>query len=314
MSLFNTSAEPAKRVSQGQLEALLSIYYQDSLTGMVRLTPASEDKGEFFVLLYLDGDLFRMYQHLPKGYVRHDTQQWMSVLPQTELNLQSFQFPSRFLRPLQIIFETTKTGEVKTVSTPSVINMIHKLEGNPNPILAHFHWPSADGFAFVPGNNLASRNLSFWSPHHTSGIPSFARWPESECRLTLFETEKENTAWYENCLTLGLDYLYEQIFKRYDELVGASMVTRLEDQLNSVARTQRWKISFTNRVLDDSHFFPSLSDMRIAYRTLLMSGQRHISSVVGEKLFEESARAGFVSLSSVLQKTLTQDNIFTYRV
>jgi hypothetical protein len=111
-----------------------------------------------------------------------------------------------------------------------------------------------------------------------------------------------------------MSFLYEQVFKGYEDLVGASMVSRLEDQLNTVSHRQRWNISFTNYLLDDSHFFPSLSDMKVAHRTLLMSGQRHISSVVGEKLFEEIVQAGFARLSPLLQTTLAQNNILNSRV
>lgn len=311
---FNSFSEPARRVSQGQLQALLSIYQQDSLTGIVQLTPV-QSTGEFFVLLYVEGKLFRLYQHLSKGYVRHDeTHAWNAILPSKDMDLLSHQFSPRFIRPLQVIFEAAKTGDTSKVATQAVIEKIQMLEKKPNPLLAHFHWPSADGFALIPGNGLPSRQLLFWSPNHSSGIPNFTRWPETECTLTTYEVNAASTAWHENCLALGLDYLYEQIFIRYDELVGSSMVSRLEEQLNTVSRMQGWKISFTGHTLNDTHFFSSMSDMRIAYRTLLMSGQRHISSVVGEKLFEESARAGFISLPPVLQTTLTKDNVFTYRI
>jgi len=309
---FNSTTEPPSRVSPGQLQALLSIYQQDSLTGMVRLTPA-RGNGEFFVLLYVDGQNISLYHHLPEGYVRHEVQSRNTVLPKGDLDLSAHQFSPRFIRPLQGMFEKASSKQAGQIKTQSVIETIKKLEQNPEPLLAHLHWPGADGFVFIPGLGFPSRQLLFWSPDHASGIPNFARWPEPECTLTTYGGSMDSKAWRENYLMLGLDFLYEQIFSRYNDLVGSGMANRLEDHLNSVARMQGWKISFSGHTLDDVHFFTSLSDMRIAYRTLFMAGQRHISSVVGEKLFEESARAALVALPTVLKTTIENDNIFTYK-
>jgi hypothetical protein len=310
---FNSQTNHPSRVSQVQLQALLSIYQQDSLTGMVRLTPIRSN-GDFFVLLYVDGQNISIYQHVSENYIRHEVQDRNAILPKGELDLSSLQFSSRFIRSLRGMFERANSKQMGKINTQSVAENIKKLEQNPEPLLAHLHWPSADGFVLIPGLGFSSRQMLFWSPEHSSGIPNFARWPEPECTLTTYSGSTESKAWRENYLMLGLDFLYEQIFNRYNDLVGSGMANRLEDHLNSVARMQGWKISFSGHTLDDVHFFTSLSDMRIAYRTLFMAGQRHITSVVGERLFEESARAALVALPTILKTTIENDNIFTYQI
>ena len=310
---FNSSSESARRVSPGQLQALLSIYQQDARTGMVHLS-SPQNKNDFFVLLYVDGQAIRFYQHQSKGYVRHDMLAKNSILPKSELDLQEYEFSARFIRPLQGIFEQTKIEQPVKISTQSILDIIQKLEKGSEPVVAHFHWPSAEGFSLIPGNGLPSRQSMFWSQNQPSVMPNFIRWPEPECTLTTYSGNAESNAWHENYLMLGFDFLYEQIFSRYDELVGASMVTRLENQLNAVARLQGWKISFSGRILDDTQFFSSAGDMRIAYRTLLLTGQQHISSVVGERLFEESLLIAIGALPSILRSTLQVNNILTYRI
>jgi hypothetical protein len=314
MPLLTPSTESATRVSPGQLQALLSIYHQDSLTGLVRVTPVQESSGEFFVLLYVNGQPLRMYQNEAKKYTRQNAESWSATLPQIEMDLQSYQFSAHFIRPLQIAFESNKINSAGELATQDVYKRIKELEKSPTPMLAHFEWPRADGFVLIPGGGLSSRQLLFFSPNQPNSIPNLARWPEPTCKLSTYEIEPDNEAWRENCLMLGLDFLYEQIFNRYDELVGASMTARLQEQLNNTARIQRWRISFNGRTLEDFEFFPAMKDMSRAYRSLLMSGQNYIASVVGENLFEESARAGFTSLPQVLQNTLAKENIFTYRL
>jgi hypothetical protein len=305
-----SSSESPRRVSPGQLQALLSVYQQDLLTGLVYLTPAA-NKREALVLFYVQGQLLCLYQRQPDGYKRHEAQARNVVLPKNEMDLQSFQVETHFIRPLQGIFENAKTEAGKTIATPSVPDTIRELEKSPEPLLAHFRWPGADGFSLIPGNGLTSRQFMFWSQDQASSIPNFARWPEPECTLTTYRGNVESRAWRENYLVLGFDFLYENIFNRYDELAGSNMVTRLEEQLNSISRTQGWQIGFFGHRLQDTHFFNSLSDMRIAYRTLLMAGQRHISGVVGEKLFEQSIALAAGSLPSVLRATLQSENILS---
>lgn len=305
-----SSSETPRRVSPGQLQALLSVYQQDSLTGLVYLT-STGNKQETVVLFYVNGQLLCLYQCQADGYIRHEAQARNAVLPKSEMDLQSFRVEAHFIRPLQGIFENAKSDAGKTISTPSVPGAIQELEKSPEPLLAHFRWPSADGFSLIPGNGLASRQFMFWSQDQVSSIPNFSRWPEPECTLTTYHSNAESRAWRENYMVLGFDFLYENIFKRYDELVGANMVARLEDQLNSISRTQGWQIGFYAQRLQDTQFFASMSDMRIAYRTLLLAGQRHISGVVGEKLFEQSIVLAAGSLPSVLRATLQSENILS---
>lgn len=313
MIAFNASAEAPRRVSPGQLQALLSVYQQDLLTGLVRLS-LPQSKEDFVILLYAEGQIIRLYQHLAHGYVRHEPISRNAILPKVDADLQAYQFPARFLRPLQGLFEQTRViDETLTVSTPNVVDTVRRLEKSAEPLLAHFHWPNADGFVLVPGNGLTSRQLMFWSPGQPTTVPNFFRWGEPECTLTTYAGNMESKAWRENYLMMGLDFLYEKIFQRYDDLVGASMVSRLEEQLNSVSRMQGWKISFAGRALEDNHFFSSLGDMRIAYRSLLLAGQRHISAVVGERLFEETLFGAVNTLSPTLRTTLQMDNILNYQ-
>lgn len=310
---FAAAPEAPKRVSQGQLQALLSIYQQDSLTGMVHLAN-DHGKGDFSVLLYVAGQNISVYQHKNDSYIRHEVRDRNMALPKGDFELASYQFSARFIHPLQAMFEKASSKSAGQVQTAMVSETIKKLEQSPEPLLAHLHWPGADGLLFIPGLGFSSRQLLFWSPDHASGIPNFTRWPEPECSLTLYSGSMESRAWRENYLMLGFDFLWEQIFRRYNDLVGSGMVTRLEENMNSMARVQGWQISFSGRTLDDTHFFTTLSDMRIAYRTLYMAGQRHIASVVGEKLFEESARAALVALPTVLKTTLETENILSYQI
>lgn len=310
---FSAPTEASKRVTQGQLQALLSIYQQDSLTGMVHLA-TDHNKGDFSVLLYVAGKNISIYQHKNDGYIRHDAGSQNIILPKGDLELSSYQFSPRFIRPLQAMFEKTGSKSAGQIKTSAIAENIKKLETSPEPLLVHFHWPGADGLLFIPGLGFSSRQLLFWSADHSSGIPNFARWPEPECTATIYTGNLESRAWRENYLMVGFDFLWEQIFSRYNELVGSGMVTRLEEQMNSMARIQGWQISFSGHTLDDTNFFSTLSDMRIAYRTLYMAGQRHIASVVGEKLFEESARAALVALPTALKNTLETENILSYKI
>lgn len=305
-----SSSESPRRVSPGQLQALLSGYQQDLLTGLVYLTSA-RSKQEAVVLFYVNGQLLCLYQRQADGYIRHESQARNAVLPKHDVDLQFFRVETHFIRPMQGIFENAKSEAAKTIATPSVPEKIQELEKSPEPLLAHFRWPGADGFSLIPGNGLTSRQFMFWSQDQVSSIPNFARWPEPECALTTYRGNAESRAWRENYLVLGFDFLYENIFKRYDELVGANMVARLEEQLNAISRMQGWQIGFYGHRLQDTHFFSSLSDMRIAYRTLLMAGQRHISGVVGEKLFDQSVALAAGSLPSVLRTALQSENVLS---
>jgi hypothetical protein len=310
MFSFAASSEPLHRVSPGQLQALLSMYQQDLLTGLIQLS-SPKNKQEDIVIFYVNGQIICLYQHHVDGYVRHEAHSKNAILPKSEVELQPYQIAAHFIRPLQGMFEKPKTGQSRNVATPSVPDVIEELEKSSEPLLAHFHWPSADGFSLIPGNGLASRQLMFWSQNQTAPIPNFMRWSEPECVLTTYRGSTESRAWRENYMMLGLDFLYERIFKRYDELVGSSMVDRLEEQLNAVSRMQGWQISFSGHRLQDTHFFASFSDMRIAYRTLLMTGQHHISDVVGEKLFEQSVIAAARTLPSELRAILEGENILS---
>ena len=305
---FSSFSESSRRLSPGQLQAMLSIYQQDLLTGLIRLT-SSQKPEESVILIYVDGSVVGIYQKSALGIVCHPVETKNMILPKIDVDLHAYQFSSAFVRPLLAIFEQQQIVSSQQIPTESVLGTIAQIGKNPEAALIHVRWPNAESFILLPGYGLPARQQLFWSQNQVMIMPNLARWTEAECLLTAYTGDAAGKAWGEIYLILAYDFLYERVFSRYDELAGESLVRRLEDQLTAASRTQAWKIAFFSRTVEDTHFFLSQDERVNAYRILLQAGQRQMKAVVGEKLFVEAVQSAYSELPSIFKTALQRNGI-----
>jgi hypothetical protein len=191
--------------------------------------------------------------------------------------------------------------------------MIQKWQAIPEPSLVHIRWPNAEGFVIIPGNHFSARQYAFVSEDNQSdsaaAVSRFSHWFEPECIISQYIGDLEMEIWKENNLQLGFALLLEHSLRRYDELAGHSLSTKLQDALNRLSQAQSWNIIIANTSVDDVQIFETRKEAALAYRAIFDLASRHITQVIGSRLFNETVEMSLAGLSGQLRQALEDNNL-----
>jgi hypothetical protein len=312
-SLFDGIYPQKRLVSSSQLQAMLNLFQQDLMNGLVEILYSSDDQ---VLLLLSSGKITSAYHCHGDTIARHS----LSDLPvllnsRNEGHIRVCELAPSFLRAVKTIIEQPQSSDALSSNTPALPEIIQQKQAMAQPSLLHIHWPHAEGFVFLPGNGFSPRQYAFLSEGQSSdsaaAVSMFSRWSETECTISRYTGDSESEIWKENSLQLGFALLVEQVMRRHEELVGHLLSRKLEDNLNRLSQMQSWNISIANNAVDDVQLFDSINDAAAAYRAILDLASRQISLVIGTRLFNEAVESSLDGLGGQLQLAVERNNLLT---
>ena len=302
----------SRQASAGQIQAELNLFRQDLSSGVFEIVYAG---GEKYYLFFSEGQLIDCYKRDPGEIARMEyLNPGTFFAGKGDAHLRICNMSPRFFRHLKTLIHHFASGEEQNLQTDQVMAVIDKMKVEPSPLLIHVQWSTAEGFTFIPGKGLPAREFLFLnqsqSHGNNPGMTVLSRWPEPECLLTVYKSDDALGIWKENFLFLGFSIIFEKLILRYDELVGKTLVTRLENNLNASARGQSVGIFFADKSVDDAHSFISLSDASAAYRSLFKLASQQMSAVVGPRLISQAVTDILDDINPALAKLITEKRIF----
>ena len=311
VSLFDNIYPTRRLVSANQLQVMLKVFQQDLMNGLVEISYPQDEK----VLLLLNGGRITCVYHCEGDatmrFPLSDLYLLLGGHPEGQIRV--CELAPSFLRAVKTIVEQPHSSETYPSSTAALPSIIQKNQARPEPTLLHFHWPRAEGFVFLPGNNFSPRQYAFLSEGQPSdsaaAVSMITRWSESECTILRYAGDLESDIWKENSIHLGFSLLIEHIMRRHEELVGHMLSRKLEDSLNRLCHTQSWSISVAGSTVDDVQVFDTLNDAAAAYRMILDTTARQMIAVIGARLFNETLETGLDSLGGQLRRAVEQNDL-----
>ncbi len=301
-----------RQVSASQIQTELNMFRQDLLGGLCQVSYPS---GETYYLFYIEGQLIDFYHDDLQQVVRLEN---VNPAPffagKGDAQLRVCTLSPRLFRHLKTLIYHPREINHLSVQTNRLMAVLDNYRKNEQPAFVHVIWPSAEGFTFLPGKGLPAREFLFLSDSQSQGsslgVTILSRWPEAECELFYYSCDLTQEVWKENFISLGFTIVFEKLLNRYDDLVGKTLVLRLENNLSSAARSQALNIAFADKSIDDTHTFFTLSDAAAAYRSLFKLASHQMGAVVGPRLVAQALSDALNEISPTIFDFLSEKRIF----
>ena len=306
ISLFESIYPDKRPVSPSEIQFMLRLFQQDLKTVFLEISYSVEDK---IVLLIHAGKVSCVYIIKGDQSMRYPLSE-LSVLFQDRVGgiLRICEISPSSFGAVRTILEQNQNLNSLPLATSLLSDTIRKWQTASEPSFVHIHWPNADGFVFIPGNNFPARQYAFLAEDKISdsaaAVSMFSHWSEPECMVSRYTNNNDLSIWRENNLQLGFSLLLEHSLRRYNDLAGHSLSIRLEDALNRFCRSRVWNITLGGASVDDVHIFDTFDNAAAAYRTIFDFASHQISQVIGLRLFNETVDAGLASLSEPLSRAV----------
>jgi hypothetical protein len=313
ISLFDGIYPDKRLVSSNQLQIMLKLFQQDLMNSLVEISYSPEEK----VLLLLNSGKTNCAYHCQGDTISRFPLSNLSVLLNSHGDgyIRVCELAPACLRAVKTIVEQPRISNTLLSSTAALPEVIQQYQVMSEPSLLHIHWPRAEGFVFLPGNNFSPRQYAFLSEDQSSdsaaAVSMFSRWSDPECTISQYAGDSQVEIWKENNLQLGFALLVEQVIHRYEELVGRLLSSKLEDSLNRLSQTQSWNITIAESTVDDVQLFASLKDAAAAYRMIFDLASRQINTVIGMQLFNDALETGLDSLGGQLRQAVENNDLVT---
>jgi len=290
---------------------MLKLFQQDLKTALLEISYSPEDK---IFLLLNDGKISCAYLAKEDRITRRSLLNLSTLFQDRDHGaIRVCELVPSSFGAVKTILEQSHSSNTFPSSTTALPGIIQKWQANPEPSLVHIRWPNAEGFVFIPGNHFSARQYVFVTEGNSSdsaaAVSMFSHWSETEYTISQYAHDSQLEIWKENSLQLGFSLLIEQVMRRYEELVGHMLSSKLEDSLNRLSQAQSWGISIVNASVDDVHLFDSIDHAATAYRTVLDLVARQISVVIGARLFDEAINVGMDSLGSPLRQAVEDNDL-----
>lgn len=311
ITLFDSIYPNRRSASPSELQFMLRLFQQDLKTGLLEISYPSNEK---IFLLIKGGKVSCIYLVDGDQVTRCPLSNQLSLFQGRDQGLvRVCELAPSSLGAVRTIFEQNHSSNTLDSPTAALSGMIQKWQALSEPSLVHIRWPNAEGFVFIPGNHFSARQYAFVSEDNQSdsaaAVSMFSHWSEPECIISQYRDNGETEIWKENNLQLGFALLLEHSLRRYDELAGHSLSSKLQDALNRLSQAQSWNIIVANTSVDDVQIFETRKDAALAYRAIFDLASRHIIQVIGSRLFTETVEMSLAGLSGQLRQALEDNNL-----
>lgn len=141
------------------------------------------------------------------------------------------------------------------------------------------------GFVFFWHGEIQPSEIIFSTPQgFITDFPALAGTNDLVWEITLYAHSNLAQAYQCAILRNGVGNWSHQILSRYRDIVGEKLLQMMDRELNRQIQPWQWNITLDDRILTDTHFFPTLSEAVNAYRALFMEMGMQMDFVIGSNL------------------------------
>lgn len=306
ITLFEKIYTNKRSAAPNEIQFMLRLFQQDLKSVLLDISYTDEDQ---ILLLIVNGSLHCIYIVRENQVTHYAPSKLSDVFQGRERGMMRIcDLTPSFLGAVRTIIEQGHTVNNLPLATFDLSNTIQKWQSSPTPSFMHIRWPNAEGFVFIPGNNSSARQYSFLAEDKLSdsaaAVSMFSHWSEAECVVSQYTDTGDLAIWKENNLQLGFSLLMEHCLRRYDDLAGRSLSSKLDDAITRLCRSHSWNITVGNKTVDDVHIFDTIDDAAFAYRKIFELASHQIGQVIGARLLNETVDTSLATLSTPLKQAV----------
>jgi hypothetical protein len=285
IDLFLYGSENQGKGSPVYAEAILRVFRQDTLTGLVEIKLAA---GERLVFLFAEGNAFGAYRLTETSSTEFAHTDLPRFWPAGEATIRSVNVPKQAVRSARALLDWYPPTESLSIPSGAIKDHLEAHNASQFNGLVYLTWPKADGVvAQAGGRTLTNETLFFAPPGVQLGAAALrliTTRPDEPCQVHHFTARPETVAYQQQLLRASGADLCHEIIGRYQQMVGQSLTTALSKEINGLMRTQGMSVELIGVALLDNHVFTSNDIAARVYRMVLRTVNAHISKVVGTGL------------------------------
>lgn len=290
LTFFTQASRDEFEGSVAYLESLQSNFVADQATGLIEARPNAADQ---IFLLFANGNLVGAYRW-SQGICRQIPEQ------QARLGWATLTIPIHLLtlsdlagRALWLRLESTVTEQAQGEHLSDWEALTQALRERLFTGQAQIHSPTCDALVlFWNGEAISGETVLSTFDGFEVGLVALTTRLSTPFRATLTTFPAESPAAQSCALRINAAQVGRTLLERYTELAGRRLLQMLNDDVNRMISTWRWRIRLNGSEILDRHFFPRFDEAQQAYITIFKAIRQRIQATLGPvltaRLFQDS--------------------------
>lgn len=314
-AFFRQAAESRFNGSPAYLHSVMQSYQKDRVSGLIRVKTGPNQET---VLLFENGTHIRAYRLEAQTCTPLSAEQIGADWQEREAAIRTMNLPEIALWVVWLALECHPPVSQETRQGRHLADYLAACQAKKSNILLHLGSEESDGFLLLWDGEPIRADTCFANVNGFTTSLSFNRLLEENSttpwEIAVYALTPQSAAY--PCLVLrsgAADWIRE-IFRQYQELVGARMLANLAHNINMTSQSQQWNIRLENNGLIDHHIFLKAGTRLLAYQAILHAIARQIEAMVGGLLAQRLVTAAFAELPESRRQTLEENGLTPVRL
>lgn len=285
VDIFSSVPLRARDISGNLIRAQIKMHEKDLFSGLFHIGGIEQS-----VFLFAQGKLFSVYKLLNDDWVSLSKSEWDQKISRSSGDLRVVSLAVEGLRVFRLFFESG-LSEADSATSLAASEL--------NSFVSSWKRENKAGIVLISQNEavalmlFAAQETAFSEAALVSGLQTqtgsmvanqIKTWGERICQVTAGAYNERSEAWREYSLRISFGKFIQSALERYGELVGQSLITDINEQVNDEMRNWGIELALYGSGLSNRQFFETLDRAGQAYVTIFNLIDNQIKAVVGEKV------------------------------
>ncbi len=290
--------------------ALIQLQRQDLLTGVVEVVYSGTEQALLFFNL---GAPFALYYLADGAWRKIPSTHWTDIFSFSNGEAGVLPLGGDSLRILMMALEAGSSPSEELLLRPEgLTTYIEQVKARETATLLRLRDEQFYGLIVLPGKRIPVQDVAVFSPEgiltDSKGMTRLTAAKDELIHVSQVEFDGLPSSMQEYALRVVFLALTQPMLKRFDELAGDTLTESLDQEINSYAFHQGWKIQFFGDQVSHRQFFQELSEAFLVYRSLFRVMRHYIHRVVGASLAANIVNEGVGRLPYAYREIFERQN------
>jgi len=311
IQLYSHAPDSIATGTQTYAESLLRLQYQYFYSGFIEIQLGIDNQ---IVILFSDGTLVGSYYLKDASLTEFSIALLPSYWSSGKAQIRSVSLPREAVRTAKEMIEWSPPVQILTIDSDGLIDYIDKYNQYKTNGLIQLLWEQSEGFLLMEEGNPIDYDAVLSTPNGVEAgnisLESFVKLISKTLTLRFYETHPGTTTYQQNDLRNSFSKWNQNIFTILKQSGENLVISSLINDLNGIMRSRGWHIQYGGVGLRDTHVFPSLDSMKIAYHLWITTLSNRSDILMEQSLPTTVIKQTFDFLSSHDQQVLKLNGLF----
>ena len=307
IQLYSHAPDSIVTGTQAYAESLLRLQYQYFYSGLIEVRLGIDNQ---IVILISDGTLIGSYCFKDASMTEFSIALLPSYWPSGKAQIRSVSLPREAVRSGREMIEWSPPSQILTINSEDLLDYLNQYKQYKTNGLIQLLWEQSEGFLLMEGGNPTDYDSVLSTPNGVEAgnisLEAFLKQISTTLTIRFYETRPGTTTFQQNELRYSFFKWNNNIFSILTQSVENPVISSLINDLNVIMRSKGWHVQYVNGGLRDTHVFPSLDSMIVAYCLWITTLSDHVASNKEQSFPSTVIKQAFDFLSSKDQQVLNR--------